>query len=175
MDEPTRSALIVTVPSATAAVGRHRDRFDVAGSWGVPAHVTVLYPFVPPASITDDVVARAEEAVATVGAFTFELRRTGWFGDTVLYLAPEPADRLVALTEVVARAFPEHPPYEGAHTEVVPHLTVGHDAPPAALRAVEADVVAHLPLAAEVTEVAWWCGRDAPGSWRPFAALPLGR
>ena len=48
MTEPTESAVIVAVPAAEPAVRAHRQQFDRAAAWGVPAHVTVLYPFVPP-------------------------------------------------------------------------------------------------------------------------------
>ena len=41
------SAVLVPVPEAERAVSRHRARLDGAAARGVPAHVTVLYPFVP--------------------------------------------------------------------------------------------------------------------------------
>ena len=42
------SAILVPVPEAGPVVGRLRARLDRSASRGVPAHVTVLYPFVPP-------------------------------------------------------------------------------------------------------------------------------
>ena len=49
--EPTHSALIVAVAEAEPAVADHRERLDRAATWGVPAHITVLYPFLPPADL----------------------------------------------------------------------------------------------------------------------------
>jgi hypothetical protein len=46
--EPTESALIVAVPEAEWAVAALRAAYDPAASWGMPAHITVLYPFLPP-------------------------------------------------------------------------------------------------------------------------------
>jgi hypothetical protein len=46
-----RSALIVEVPAAEPAVARHRERLDSSAPLGVPAHITVLYPFLPPGAI----------------------------------------------------------------------------------------------------------------------------
>jgi hypothetical protein len=69
--------------------------------------------------------------------FSLALSPCAWFGDAVLYLAPEDPAPLNALTEAVAHAFPEHPPYEVAFEEVVPHLTVGHDHPRELLAAAE--------------------------------------
>ena len=55
----------------------------------------------------------------------------------VLYIAPEPDGPFRELTDALAQAFPEHPPYDGAFAEVVPHLTVAwhHDAPVDEIRA----------------------------------------
>ena len=55
MAPATETALLVEVPAADAAVARHREILDLAAGWGVPAHLTVLYPFVPPAQLDDDV------------------------------------------------------------------------------------------------------------------------
>jgi hypothetical protein len=46
-------AVSVARPRQTAgepAVSRHRARLDRAAAWGVPAHVTILYPFVTPSA-----------------------------------------------------------------------------------------------------------------------------
>ena len=42
-----QTALVVAVPSAEPVVARLRASYDVAAAYGVPAHVTVLYPFLP--------------------------------------------------------------------------------------------------------------------------------
>lgn len=74
----------------------------------------------------------------------------------------------------VWRAFPDFPPYGGPLDDVVPHLTVGHDAPLDELRAAELDLVAHLPIRMEVTTVQVMAGAKAPNSWNTVAELPLG-
>lgn len=51
---PTESCLRVPVPEADQAVGRLRGRLDSAAALGVPAHVTILYPFVAPAAVTSE-------------------------------------------------------------------------------------------------------------------------
>ena len=50
--DTTDSAVVIPVPEAEAVVGPHRARLDPFAAWGVPAHVTVLAPFVPPHAIT---------------------------------------------------------------------------------------------------------------------------
>jgi hypothetical protein len=39
------SALVVLVPEAEAATKPFRDQYDPAAAAGVPAHITLLYPF----------------------------------------------------------------------------------------------------------------------------------
>jgi hypothetical protein len=55
--QPTQTALIVPIPAAENAVGPFRATLDRSASWGVPAHVTVLYPFLPPDKINSEVLA----------------------------------------------------------------------------------------------------------------------
>ena len=55
--------------------------------------------------------------------FDFELVEIKRFPG-LIYLAPEPEDPLKTLTLAVWEAFPEHPPYEGKHSDIIPHLTV---------------------------------------------------
>ncbi|WP_121257005.1 2'-5' RNA ligase family protein [Nocardioides ferulae] len=172
--QSTLSAVIVPIPGAERTVAAHRARHDRASSWGVPAHVTVLYPFVPPAAIDQDVLTRVARAVEAVPRFDVAFERSEWFGDSVLWLAPEPSAPFEELTAVLSDAFPEHPPYGGAFEEVVPHLTVGHDAELAELLRAEAAVRAGLPVRGRVDAVQVWAGSQAPGTWACLAHAPLG-
>ena len=44
------SAVVVEVPEAEPLVGAWRLRFDPVAALGMPAHVTLLYPFVAPSA-----------------------------------------------------------------------------------------------------------------------------
>jgi hypothetical protein len=101
-----QSAVLVPVPEAERAVGGHRHRLDRAAARGVPAHVTVLYPFVPPSAITATVIAGLAGAVGSVSAFECEFAATAWFGEEVVWLAPRPDEPFRALTRAVSAAFP---------------------------------------------------------------------
>ncbi len=175
MNGAMQSALIVTVPEAEEAVAVHRARFDEPAGFGIPAHVTVLFPFMPPSQIDAPVIGTLASALSTVPRFTATFGSTGWFGTAVLWLAPEPAAVFGTLTTVVTDAFPGYPPFGGRHEVVVPHLTVGHAvAAGGELLEAEARVLRHLPIRADVTEVALWCGTDVPGGWRRQTGFPLG-
>jgi 2'-5' RNA ligase len=170
-----QSALIVAVPEAEPAVGRFRATLDRASGWGVPAHVTVLFPFLPPSGITEEAVAVVRAAVASVPRFEVTFRRVDWFGTDVLWLAPEPDTGFRALTRAVYRRFPDTPPYGGAHgDDAVPHLTIGHDKPVPVLRAAGAEVATQLPVAASIERVLLITGSDAPNSWQTLRSFPLG-
>jgi len=169
------SAVLVPVPDAERVVGRHRARLDRAAVEGVPAHVTILYPFVSPPQITAATIEVLAAAVGSVSSFDCRFPRTAWFGDEVLWLTPVPDGPFRALTRAVMAAFPGYLPYGGAIADVVPHLTVG-DSPAggvAELRAAEADVLGALPVRARISRAWLMTGTREPGSWQAVAELPL--
>jgi 2'-5' RNA ligase len=173
--DATDSAVVIPVPEAEAVVGPHRARLDPFAAWGVPAHVTVLAPFVPPHAITGTAIEALAAAVASVTAFDCEFPRIRWFGDRVMWLAPQPDGPFRALTGAVSTAFPGYLPYDGVHDEVVPHLTVGFSdaGDDGVLQAAEAGLLSALPVRTRV-RCAWlMTGRNVPGGWRMLAELPL--
>lgn len=105
--------MIVPVPETEPAVESFRAELDRAATWGIPAHVTVLYPFLPPDRIGSRELRRLSEAVRMVPCFDVAFGRVEWFGRDVVWLAPEPGDGFRALTAAVWSAFPDCPPYSG--------------------------------------------------------------
>jgi 2'-5' RNA ligase len=144
------SALLVPVPEAEPCVRRHRFRYDSVALRGVPAHITVLYPFVPPPAITDATLASVREVLARFPAFSFRLSRLERFPEGALYLAPEPADPFVQLVKAFGDRFPDYPPYGGIHAEVIPHLTVAQD-PDASVDEMT-DITDNLPITCHARE-----------------------
>jgi 2'-5' RNA ligase len=172
--DATQTALIVAVPEAEAAVGRWRALLDPAASWGVPAHVTVLYPFVAPDQVTEAVLEQLAGVAAAFPRFRVTFGRVAWFGDDVVWLAPAPDEPFKALTMALWRRFPHSPPYGGEHSEVVPHLTIGHGAAKPVLQQAAEAVEAHLPVDAAIGRLRLIAGSQEPGSWRTVAAFDLG-
>lgn len=119
----SESALIVPVPEAEPLVGAMRAQFDATASLGVPAHITILHPFVPPERITSDDIQVLARIVRRTAPLRFRLAAAKCLPHA-LYLDPEPAQPFVALTEEVARAFPDYPPDAGRYASILPHLTV---------------------------------------------------
>lgn len=141
----------------------------------MPAHVTVLYPFVAPDDLDEAVVEHLTRAVRSVPSFDCVFAEARWFGEEVLFLAPEPDEPFRRLTEAVSRAFPTYLPYGGAHADVVPHLTVGESPPgtPIELRAVAETVLRALPVTVHVGRAVLMAGTTSPRAWRQVAELPL--
>ena len=138
--------------------------------------MTVLYPFIEPArAAAPEVLATIGAAVGTVGAFACSFRRTAWFDDDVLYLDPEPTQPFRDLTAAVWGAFPDHPPYGGAHATVVPHLTIGERklGDRAELKEAERKIGPSLPVSVYVDRVLLVAGAQAPMSWRALREFPL--
>jgi 2'-5' RNA ligase len=119
------TALICRVPEAERYIAHYRERYDPPARRNVPAHVTVLYPFMPPADIDDTALAQLAAIARAVPCFKYRLAETRRF-PVSLYLAPQPGDSFTALTDAVWRAFPDYPPFAGKFTTVVPHVTVAH-------------------------------------------------
>ena len=120
-----QSAVVIPVPAAEDVVGRWRNEHDPVAAAGVPAHITLVVPWLPPARIGTAELDELDGVVKASPAFDFALTRVGWFGRRVLWLAPEPAEPFRSLTGLVSEHFGT-PPWGDEFDEVVPHLTVGH-------------------------------------------------
>jgi hypothetical protein len=141
-----RTALIVPVRALDAYY---------EGAPGVPAHITVLYPFVDAAAVDEKAVA---EVLAPFDAFSFTLASRERFEGGVHWLRPEPSEPFRLLTRAVWQRWPEHPPYEGAHDDVIPHLTVTRADTP-------------VPVETRAEEV--WLIEEQPHAWTTRCAFPL--
>ena len=84
----TESALVVLVPEAEPLVRPFRDRFDPSAALGVPAHITLLYPFIEPERIGEDTLGKATECFRGFAPIAFSLTEIRRFPAETLYLAP---------------------------------------------------------------------------------------
>lgn len=162
--ERSQSAVLIPVPEADAVVGRWRHLYDPVAAAGVPAHITLVVPWLPPEEITSADLASLDEELSDVKAFDFKLTHVDWFGRRVLWVAPEPEAPFRELTLRLAERFGT-PPYENEFQEIRPHLTVAHATEGVELVPVAADVSRGLPLRCRAEEVwvmigdgtAWSC------------------
>ncbi|MFH9250885.1 2'-5' RNA ligase family protein [Streptomyces lydicus] len=147
-----QTGLIVRTPDAEPAVRAWREQFDPSARAGVPAHITVLFPFLDESRIDAGVRSTLADVLGKHSAFDLRFERCGQFPG-VLYLVPEPDTQLRRLTEAIADRWPEAPPYGGKFTETVPHLTVADDQGDTVLHEVEANLLGKLPFTSRVSSV----------------------
>ena len=169
-----QSGLIIEVPEAEPAVRQHRERFDPSAPLGVPAHITILFPFMPPETIAEGALARLGELFRDISRFRFTLDHTAWFGDDVLWLGPGDPRPFRALTQRVCRAYPAFPPFDGQFDDLAPHLTIGHGHPLTALRSAEDLIQPHLPIEASANGVTLITQKSAGGQWVETAFFKFG-
>jgi hypothetical protein len=127
----------------------------------------------PPERITEAVMEHAQTALDVVPSFSFHLSKVARFSATA-YLAPEPAEPFVALTQSLVRTFPEYPPFGGEFESIIPHLTVAHGSAPEAEEAaaqLAAVVESHGPITSTVHSVALL--ENSSGLWREMHAFAL--
>jgi hypothetical protein len=170
MNAGVTTGLVLPVPAAEdllAAVGR---RHPEAARDGVPAHVTVLFPFLRPEKI-DGAVLRTlrelfEQHPPLPVRFT-ECRRRAEF----VHLHPEPADGLRRLLDHARREWPDVIPYEGAYGEVEPHLTVSIRTSEDTAERIHAESGRELPIEAELRE--GWLISSREQRWTVVERFPL--
>lgn len=159
------------MPEAEDLVSGWRDRLDPYAAVGIPAHVTVLAPFLDTAQIGPAELAALRALFATCPAFDAVFPRCARFPG-VLYLAPEPAAPFRALTEAAAARWPQTPPYGGRFPDVIPHLTVAYSEDQDVLDRAEAALAGGLPAGARIT-TAQLLAQDR-GRWVERASFRLG-
>jgi 2'-5' RNA ligase len=168
------TALICEVPEAERFIARYRERYDPSARRNVPAHVTVLYPFMPPALVNEAVLAQLAAIARAVPCFDYRLAETRRF-PVSLYLAPQPDRHFAALTEGIFRAFPDYPPFAGKFEVVVPHVTVAHGDEPI-LCEIEVELRIALPagggIAARCSDLLLI--ENSSGRWEQLQRFRLG-
>ena len=170
------SALVVLVPEVEPLVSPFRDRFDPAAAQGVPPHITINFPFQAISNNNrQQIYASLEALFRGVRAFEYSLAETRRFPG-VIYLAPEPEQPFLTLIQAVVEQFPESPPYEGLHDEVIPHLTVADIADEETLDQVAFDFPSSsrgkLPVDCRANVV--WLLDNRDGLWKQKKAFMLG-
>jgi 2'-5' RNA ligase len=147
------TGLILLVPEVEPAIGRWRELYDSVAPLGVPAHVTVLYPWVPAGLLTDDDHRAVTDIAAATDPIELTFAGVGRFPE-VLWLDPQPSRPILALIAAVTARWPDYPPYGGQYGDApVPHLTVADTTDPHELGPVVADIERALPISSTIGEL----------------------
>ena len=171
------STLVILAPEAEGLVQSFRDRYDPAAKAGMPAHITLLYPFKSPNEIDGLVLDTLRDCFSRFQPLKFSLMTINQFPGETLYLAPEPDEPFRQLTLAIWRCYPETPPYGGRYWTVVPHLTAAHFVGEQGLGAIarefEQAAQRRLPIQGHAVEVTLMDSRS--GRWEINTTFRLGR
>jgi hypothetical protein len=164
------SAIILPIPEVEPIVGPLRLKYDHAAQLGVPAHITLLYPFCPPHMLPGQIDA-LRDVCASIEAFPFSFTELRRFPATA-YLYPDSSEAFVQITRTLVKRWPDYKPYGGSISDIVPHLTVADRVDVETLNAVEGLLRRHLPIRCVAKEV-WLLASDDQGMWARRALFPL--
>jgi len=168
---PRESGIIVPVAEAEATVGDFRLRYDAGARLGIPAHITLLYPFAHPSRV-DDEIDGLDDLFKKTPTFDFSLIAVRRFAATA-YLHPEPAAPFIRVMEALIQRWPEFPPYGGAYAGNIPHLTVADQVPEDVMDLVAAALANALPIRCRAKE-AWLMCSDERDVWSRHGVFPFG-
>ncbi len=160
---PSESVLLVPVHGLPPLIEELRRQHDPSARAGVPAHITVLYPFVEPQRLTVDTFSELDRLLNRWAACDYALTEVREFEKGVLYLAPEPAKPFIELTTMVGDRF-DLLPFGGTFPTVVPHLTVMQSADEADRERITSLLRRALPQSARASE-AWVMVGDNDSDW----------
>jgi 2'-5' RNA ligase len=139
----------------------------------VPAHVTILYPFVEPGRFPEH-LGRLRSVVGAFEPFAFTLAEVRSFGEEVVYLSVEPERPFLELTDAIVAAWPEYQPYGGAILEPIPHMTIAVGASVVDAESVRNAARSLLPSSAVAQELWVMVGTAEPPVWEVGHVIALG-
>lgn len=116
--------MVVPVLDSGSLVRELRMKYDPSAKAGVPAHVTLMFPFLPPDELSGAKVDALAALLSREDRFEFSLTGVREFGQGVVYLAPEPAEPFIQLTRKIGDLFGLLPFGGEFGDTAVPHLTV---------------------------------------------------
>jgi 2'-5' RNA ligase len=164
--------LIIPMLAAEGVVGGWRQSLDPSAAAGVPAHITIHFPWVPADQVDHPVLRDLEEMVTAIPPFEVVFDRIGWFDRDVLWLDPDPKEPFIAMAAQSAARWPDQPQYGGQFESVIPHLTIGIGNRDELHRA-QARLAQVLPIHDVVTQV-WWITRTGAERWVVRHSVDLG-
>jgi len=170
------TAVLVEVPEAEDHVHGWRTVHDPVASRGIPAHITILFPFVPPHRFDERVLETIREIAASVRPLEFELTGVGEFPGAI-WLRPEPEHLFQELTRRLWDSFPAYPPYGGTYPDSQPHLTVAVVSNEAEQRrlstGIGTELVPKLPIVCSAATLSVFMS-DHDGVWQRRDSIALG-
>jgi 2'-5' RNA ligase len=149
-----------------------RERYDTESFNRVPAHITLLYPFVTSDQV-DEAVNKLQPICSKFQPFDLVLDKYGRF-EKAIYLEPSNSESILKLFEEVSTAFPEYPIYQGEHGDTLhPHLTLASFDDPTEAETIELPPSPYFSFAVNRLHI-YLGSPEASEPYIPTAVIPLG-
>lgn len=170
---PGATALVVPVRAADPVIGEHRRTHTPSGKQGMPAHVTLLAPFIHASRLDSLDRHRLSDTVGRFPAFDLRLSAFGVFEQIdCLWLAPQPRKQFVEMTKALLEIYPEVDYLPEGATEIVPHVTIGSHLTSEQQEEIQRELRPKLPVRGRADRVVLY-ERDAKGGWRARQTFAL--
>ncbi|MET8682849.1 2'-5' RNA ligase family protein [Streptomyces sp. NPDC004732] len=170
MPQPGTTAVVIVLPDATPLLDAARRIDPALVRPGLPAHVSLLYPFVPESALTDQDEEGVRSLAARFPAADLLLEEVVTAPGFVAVAVPG----LQAIVDAFHAQWPELRPYNGRFgARPAAHVTVamGPDDPTAAAH-VRTAIGSLLPLRTRATAVQLVALTEE--GWQPRFTAPLG-
>jgi hypothetical protein len=153
----------------------HRELYPERIPEHIPFSLTLLYPWLSAADVTDADMGRLRTYFAGCPVLEFDLTRVSEFPGVVAYAVPEPDEELREVMRGLWKLYPQCPPYGRPGSDPPPHATLTRYANPenATFDQAKARVEPLLPVHCRVAEVTLQEEYE-PDRMRIRATFPLG-
>jgi 2'-5' RNA ligase superfamily len=154
-DRPLETVITLVLEHADAELSKaHRELYPERIAESIPFSLTLLYPWIPAASVTDGDLEELRSFFAGRPPLDFELTHVAEFPGLVAYAVPEPENELRAMMRALWALYPQCPPYGEPGSDPPPHATLGRyeGTTPITLEQAKARVEPLLPVRCIVEE-----------------------
>jgi hypothetical protein len=154
-DRPLQTSITLDLEHCDAELTQaHRELYPERIPEAIPFSLTLHYPWVPAAEVTEGDLERVRSYLAERPPLEFDLVRVTEFPGIVAYVEPEPDDELRATMRGLWALYPDLPPYGRPGSDPPPHATLTRYANPenASFEQAKARVEPLLPVHCVVIE-----------------------
>lgn len=154
-ERPLQTSITLDLEHCSAELAQaHRELYPERIPEEIPFSLTLHFPWVPAAEVTDTDLQRVREYLSRLPPLEFDLVRVTEFPGMVAYAEPQPDAELRTTMRGLWALYPGLPPYGRPGFEPMPHATLTRYANPinATFEQVKARVEPLLPVHCVVTE-----------------------
>jgi 2'-5' RNA ligase len=166
------SVVLVPVLDTGPLVRELRLQYDPSAKAGVPPHITLMFPFLPPSELTEAKVDALAVLLSGEVRFEFSLSRVSEFEQGVVYLEPEPGEPFIQLTKKIGDLFGLLPFVGEFGDTPVPHLTLTVPESRMTRDQIATQLVSLLPIPL-VAHQAWLMVGSNSSTWKTVARMPF--